>query len=124
MAGGESRSREPVGIVVPGDWQFTAQQRRAALTAGVSPCSRAFAQQSMPSIIPGILHSRSPACSGMPATALPPTTASKIRDVSHLVITEKDSIKGPGRLSRCRLPMVEIRLPVLYWAAGTVSEYI
>jgi hypothetical protein len=54
----------------------------------------------MPSFIPGISHSCSLVCSGIPATTLPPSTASRNRDVSHFAITENHSIEALGLLSR------------------------
>ena len=92
-ASGERRNRMPV-CAVPGDEQLIAQQRRAAATSGVSCRARAFAQQSMPSFIPGMLHSCSPECSGMPATALMPSAANRNEDASHFTTTEAILLNG------------------------------
>src|SRR5919199_1670098 len=50
----------------------------------------------MSPFIPGILHSCSAECSGIPATVLPPSTASMNKDVSHFTITEAILWKGPN----------------------------
>lgn len=94
------RCTELAGGVVPDEGQFTAQQSRAAVTSGVACCECAFAQQSIPSFIPGMLHSCSLECSGIPARALPPRTAIRNKDVSHFVIAKSDFIKVTGCLSR------------------------
>src|SRR5919199_2543460 len=53
----------------------------------------------MSPFIPGILHSCPAECSGIPATVLPPSTASMNKDVSHFAITEAILWKG---LNECQ----------------------
>lgn len=97
---GEIRCTELACGVVPDDGQLKAQQSRAVVTSGVLPCACAFAQQSIPPGIPGMWHSRSLECSGIPAMALPPRSAIKAKDVSHFAIAITNSIEETGCLSR------------------------
>lgn len=93
-ARGKMRWAELVGGIVPDDGQLTAQQSCAAVTSGVSAVARALAQQSMPPLIPCMLHSCSLECSGIPASALPPSAAIRIRDVSHFAIASQTVLEG------------------------------
>src|SRR5205085_3397038 len=69
----------PPGGVDPSCEQFTAQHSRAAAEPAASAFMSAALQQSI-SIMPSMLHSLSPKCSGGPAKALPASTSKRIKD--------------------------------------------
>src|SRR6267142_1448426 len=79
-------SRDPVEPVVPLCEQLSAQHKRAVETSGVrlSACA-AFLQQSIPAI-PGMLHSCSLECRGIPAKTLPPITNTSANDAKRVTI--------------------------------------
>ncbi|MFN2598013.1 MAG: hypothetical protein ABR563_12605 [Pyrinomonadaceae bacterium] len=85
-----------------------AQQNCAALTSGVSCRARAFTQQSTPSFIIGMAHSCSPECNGTPAAALPPSTASMNKDVSHFA-TAKPILFARPEESQAEVPAARRR---------------
>jgi len=68
--------------VVPLCEQFRAQHKRAVEISGVTLLTwAAFLQQSLPAI-PGMLHSCSLECSGIPAQAPPATINNSTSDMS------------------------------------------
>jgi hypothetical protein len=72
--------------VVPLCEQSRAQHKRAAETSGVRLSAwAAFLQQSIP-VIPGIVHSCSLECSGMPAKTLPQKTSTKASDAKRFLM--------------------------------------
>jgi hypothetical protein len=79
-------SLDPVEPVVPLCEQFSAQHNRAAETSGLRLSAwAAFLQQSMPAI-PGIVHSCSLECSGMPAKTLPLITRINANDAKRVTM--------------------------------------
>jgi len=72
------------GEVVPFCAQFSAHKRSAPAILGVSVCPSAALQQSI-SIMPPMLHSFSPKCSGTPAHALPASTSRRNNDESRFI---------------------------------------
>src|SRR5437588_12716183 len=78
--------RDSVEPVVPLCEQFRAQHKRAVETSGVRLAAwAAFLQQSIPAI-PGILHSCSLECRGMPAKTLPPITRISANDAKRVIM--------------------------------------
>src|SRR6266550_8898777 len=78
--------RDSVAPVVPLCEQFKAQHKRAVETSGVRLSAwAAFLQQSIPAI-PGMLHSCSLECRGMPAKTLPPITRTNVSDAKRITI--------------------------------------
>jgi hypothetical protein len=79
--------------VVPLCEQLRAQHKRAVEISGVRLAAwAAFLQQSMP-VIPGMLHSCSLECSGIPAAALAPTAKISRRLVSFFNIAIANVVK-------------------------------
>jgi hypothetical protein len=72
------------GEVVPFCAQLSAQYNFASATLGVSFCRSAALQQSI-SIMPPMLHSLSPKCSGTPAKALPASTSKRNKDANRFI---------------------------------------
>ena len=72
------------GDVVPFCAQLSAQHNFASATLGVSFCRRATLQQSI-SIMPSMLHSLSPKCSGTPAKALPARISRSNKDTRRFI---------------------------------------
>jgi hypothetical protein len=80
-------SRSPFEPVVPLCEQLRAQHKRAVETSGVRISAwAAFLQQSMPAI-PGMLHSCSLECKGMPANTLPPITKIMASDAKRITMS-------------------------------------
>jgi len=78
--------RDSVEPVVPLCEQFRAQHKRADETSGVRLSAwAAFLQQSIPAI-PGMLHSCSLECRGMPAKTLPPITRISANDAKRVTM--------------------------------------
>jgi len=79
-------SRDPVEPVVPLCEQLRAQHKRAVETSGVRLSAWvAFLQQSI-SAIPGLAHSCSLECRGMPAKTLPPITNTSANDAKRVTM--------------------------------------
>jgi hypothetical protein len=79
-------SCDPFEPVVPLCEQSRAQHKRAVETSGVRlSVWAAFLQQSIPAI-PGILHSCSLECSGMPAKTLPPIIRTSASDAKRFIM--------------------------------------
>jgi hypothetical protein len=86
-------SRDPVEPVVPLCEQLRAQHRRAVESSGVRLSTwAAFLQQSIPAI-PGMLHSCSFECRGIPAAAPDATVRMSSRFVSFFNIAESNVCK-------------------------------
>ena len=89
------------GEVVPFCAQFSAHKRSAPAILGVSVCPSAALQQSI-SIIPPMLHSFSPKCSGTPANALPARTSKRKKGASRffmfngLLYSKRNSCQATG----------------------------
>jgi len=74
--------------VVPLCEQIRAQHKRAVATSGARLSARAaFLQQSIPDI-PGMLHSCSLECRGMPAKTLPLITNTSASDAKRVTMPE------------------------------------
>src|SRR6267142_3240522 len=79
-------SRDSVGPVVPLCEQLRAQHKRAVEISGVRRSAwAAFLQQSMPAI-PGMLHSCSLECRGIPVKTLPPITRTSANDAKRFTM--------------------------------------
>ena len=79
-------SRDSVEPVIPLCEQLRAQHKRAVETSGVRLSAwAAFLQQSIPAI-PGMMHSCSLECSGMPAKTPPPITRTSASDAKRLAM--------------------------------------
>ena len=73
--------------MVPLCEQIRAQHKRAVATSGARLSAwAAFLQQSIPAI-PGMLHSCSLECSGMPAKTLPPITMIRASDAKRITMS-------------------------------------
>lgn len=72
------------GKVVPFCAQLSAHKSSASVILVVSFCRSAALQQSI-SIIPPMLHSFSPKCSGTPANALPASTSKRNKDANRFI---------------------------------------
>jgi hypothetical protein len=75
-----------VGEVVPFCAQLSAHKSSPPVSLVVSVCRSAALQQSI-SIMPLMLHSFSPNCSGTPAKALPASTSKSNKDASRFICT-------------------------------------
>lgn len=73
-----------VGEVVPFCAQLSAHKSSAPVSLVVSVCPSAALQQSI-SIMPTMLHSFSPKCSGTPAHALPASASKRNKDESRFI---------------------------------------
>jgi len=89
------------GEVVPFCAQFSAHKRSAPAILGVSVCPSAALQQSI-SIMPPMLHSFSPKCSGTPAHALLARTSKRKKGASRffmfngLLYSKRNSCQATG----------------------------